>query len=83
MSHDFDDDLIVPPDRRPLVYGGAPIVILVVAAFLFWPRGGDQANENALPSSSLVPAASGRAPPTAAGGLQGRRSHLLWQTSDG
>lgn len=28
------------PDRRPLLYGFAALLILVAAGFLFWPRGG-------------------------------------------
>lgn len=55
MSHDLDDDLMVPPDRRPLVYGGAAIVILLVAAFLFWPRGQEGPVRDELATSSLVP----------------------------
>lgn len=54
MSHDLDDDLIVPPDRRPLVYGGAAIVILLVAAFLFWPRGSEVASPD-VATSDLMP----------------------------
>ena len=27
------------PDRRPLLYGFAALLILVAAGFLFWPRG--------------------------------------------
>ena len=29
------------PDRRPLVYGGVALLILLAAAFLFWPHGAD------------------------------------------
>ena len=29
------------PDRRPLVYGGVALLILLAAAFLFWPHGDD------------------------------------------
>lgn len=55
MNHD-QDDLLVPPDRRPLVYGGAAIVILLVAAFLFWPSGGtDTPSTDALANKTLVP----------------------------
>ena len=55
MTHD-QDDLLVPPDRRPLVYGGAAIVILLVAAFLFWPRGGAETETaDPLADRSLVP----------------------------
>lgn len=58
MNHD-QDDLLVPPDRRPLVYGGAAIVILLVAAFLFWPRGGtDSSTQDPLANKTLVPPGS-------------------------
>lgn len=53
MSHELDDDLIVPPDRRPLVYGGAAMVILLVAAFLFWPRG--EEGPNPMAQNDLMP----------------------------
>lgn len=52
MSHDLDDDLMVPPDRRPLVYGSAAIIILLVAAFLFWPQGSE---DDPLQGRNFVP----------------------------
>jgi len=39
------------PDRRPLLYGFAALLILVAAGFLFWPRG----DRNEAPGMVLTP----------------------------
>ena len=64
------NDPLETPDRRPLVYGGAAIIILLVAAFLFWPRGDDSIpldNAALVPGSAQTRASDASIPPPGPG----------------